>query len=294
MSLNQQQLKNIIEAALLTAGKPLPIEKLQALFSDQEQPSRDDIQAVLDELVNDYSGRGMQLKKVSSGYRIQATADMAPWLNQLSEEKTPRYTRALLETLALIAYRQPITRAGVEDIRGVSVSSNIVKTLLEREWIRVVGHRDVPGKPALYGTTRQFLDYFNLQSLSELPPLAELRSIEDIQQEFELNFTADATVESQDNVPHDMTEQAATPTAISAAAPDTVALANLLESEDTPSNSQTDDTMPLANEPIDVSQPNVPGSEHNDVFEAETETDDSNTQEMPETDDTVSLSATSH
>lgn len=192
--MNPQQLKNIIESALLTATGPLPMVRLQALFAAEEGDDADSqldieqIKTILDELGQDYAGRGIELKQVSSGYRIQARQEMGQWLNRLNEDRPSRYSRALLETLALIAYRQPITRAGVEDIRGVSVSSSIMKTLTEREWIRIVGHRDVPGRPALYGTSRQFLDYFNLKSLSELPPLAEMRSIEDIQREFDLNF----------------------------------------------------------------------------------------------------------
>lgn len=196
--MNVQLLKNIIEAALLTASGPLPIVKLQTLFAEldvDEQPDKDKIQACLDELIHDYTGRGIELRQVSSGYRIQARQDMGLWLNRLNEERPSRYSRALLETLALVAYRQPITRAGVEDIRGVSVSTSIMKTLIEREWIRIVGHRDVPGRPALYGTTKIFLDYFNLQNLGELPPLAEMRSIDEIQREFELNFDAKGTTE---------------------------------------------------------------------------------------------------
>jgi len=190
--MNPQQLKNIIEAALLTAGGPLPMVRLQALFAEESTPPDDkQINAALETLSQDYAERGIELKQVSSGYRIQSRQEMGQWLNRLSEEKPARYSRALLETLALIAYRQPITRAGVEDVRGVGVSTSIIKTLLEREWIRVVGHRDVPGRPALYGTTKQFLDYFNLQSLSELPELAEMRSIDDIQREFELGYAKD-------------------------------------------------------------------------------------------------------
>ena len=197
--MNLQQLKNVIEAALLTAGGPLPMVRLQALFSEaEEQPESDQIKQVIEELGQEYNGRGIELKQVSSGFRIQAKQEMGQWLNRLSEDKPSRYSRALLETLALIAYRQPITRGGVEDIRGVSVSSSIIKTLLEREWIRVVGHRDVPGRPALYGTTRQFLDYFNLQTLGELPPLSEMRSIEDIQSEFDLNFNKPMDTDNSD------------------------------------------------------------------------------------------------
>jgi len=186
---NPEQLKLIIQAALLTAGKPINIEQMLVLFADDEKPSRDEIREVLATIETDYQDTGVELKQVSSGYRLQVGEDLSPWINRMSEEKPSRYSRALLETIALIAYRQPITRAGVEDVRGVSVSTSIIKTLLEREWIKIVGHRDVPGKPALYGTTRDFLDTFNLKSLSELPPLAEMRSIEEIQNEFELQFS---------------------------------------------------------------------------------------------------------
>jgi len=185
---NPEQLKLIIQAALMTAGKPLNIDQLLVLFADDEKPSRDDIRETLAAIETDFQDTGVELKQVSSGYRLQIVEELSLWINRMSEEKPSRYSRALLETIALIAYRQPITRAGVEDVRGVSVSTSIIKTLLEREWVKVVGHRDVPGKPALYGTTRNFLDSFNLKSLSELPPLAEIRSIEEIQNEFELQF----------------------------------------------------------------------------------------------------------
>jgi segregation and condensation protein B len=194
MSMNHQQLKNILEATLLTAGRPLSIDQLLTLFTDDEMPSRDDVRKVLNDLDEDLSGRGVELKQVSSGYRIQVRKDLAPWIARLSEERPVRYSRALLETLALIVYRQPITRAEIEEVRGVTVSSSIIKTMLDRKWIKVVGHREVPGKPALYGTTRQFLDYFNLKSLSELPPLAEIRSIDDIQRDLHLEVIDDAEV----------------------------------------------------------------------------------------------------
>jgi len=221
--MNPQQLKNIVEAALLTAGGPLPMVRLQALFSEfSDAPDADQIKVAIDSLEQEYSDRGIELKQVSSGYRIQARQAMGQWLHRLSEEKPARYSRALLETLALIAYRQPITRGGVEDIRGVTVSSSIIKTLLEREWIRVVGHRDVPGRPALYGTTKQFLDYFNLKSLSELPELAELRSIEDIQKEIELNYsnesaTTEIETDGVDQASSDSTQDGSTNEDINAA-----------------------------------------------------------------------------
>ncbi len=171
-------LKNIVEGALLAAGGPLTLETLASLFAEEEEavPTREELTAALAALEADYQDRGIELAQVAGGYRIQVRKACAPWVARLWDEKPPRYSRALLETLALIAYRQPITRGEIEEIRGVAVSTNIVKTLLEREWVRVVGHRDVPGRPALYATTRKFLDYFGLKSLNELPTLAEIRA----------------------------------------------------------------------------------------------------------------------
>jgi len=181
-----EQLRNIIEAALFAATEPLNVERMQLLFDEGQQPSKDTLHQTLLQLQQDYAERGIELKEVASGYRFQARREVSPWVSRMWEEKPQRYSRATLETLALIAYRQPITRAEIEDIRGVSVSTNIVKTLQERNWIRIVGHRDVPGRPAMYATTRQFLDYFNLKSLDELPPLAELMDIDKINQELDL------------------------------------------------------------------------------------------------------------
>lgn len=173
-------LKNILEGALLAAGGPLTLETLASLFVEEEaalpSPTREDLTAALTALDADYQDRGIELAQVAGGFRIQVRQSCAPWLARLWDEKPPRYSRALLETLALIAYRQPITRGEIEEVRGVAVSTNIVKTLTEREWIRVIGHRDVPGRPALYATTRKFLDYFGLKSLNELPTLAEIRA----------------------------------------------------------------------------------------------------------------------
>ena len=194
------ELKHIIEAALLAAARPLSLEQLLALFPDEEGPSRDELRDAVARLQEDYAGRGIDVREVASGYRIQVTQHMEPWISRLWEERPPKYSRALLETLALIAYRQPITRAEIEDIRGVSVSTSIVKTLQEREWIRVVGHRDVPGRPAMYGTTREFLDYFDLKSLDELPTLAELRDIDSINAQLDFgpeHAGADAGVSSE-------------------------------------------------------------------------------------------------
>jgi len=187
--MDTEQLKMVIEAILLAAGRPLTLDQLLAMFEEQEKPERQQVREVVAALQADYAGRGIDLVEVGSGYRIQVRASMQPWVSRLWEEKPTRYSRALLETLALIAYRQPITRGEIEDVRGVSVSSNIIKTLQEREWIHVVGHREVPGRPAMYGTTRHFLDYFNLKTLDELPSLAELRDLNEIGRELDIDLS---------------------------------------------------------------------------------------------------------
>jgi segregation and condensation protein B len=175
LSLTTPDVKLVVEGALMAAGAPLTLDQILALYPEDHRPARDEIRAAAEALAEDYVGRGIELVEVAGGWRIQVCRAVAPWVARLWEEKPARYSRALLETLALIAYRQPITRGEIEDIRGVAVSTHIVKTLTEREWVRVVGHRDVPGRPALYATTRRFLDYFGLRSLNDLPPLAELR-----------------------------------------------------------------------------------------------------------------------
>ena len=184
-------LKSILEAVLMVAGEPLSLANLETLFTDEERPSDTEISKVLEELGEDYAERGLELREVASGFRIQVREEANPWVARLWEERPQRYSRALLETLALIAYRQPITRGDIEEVRGVSVRTNIIRTLQEREWIRVVGHRDVPGKPALFGTTKVFLDYFNLTSLDDLPSLAEIKDMGSIEPELELETTAD-------------------------------------------------------------------------------------------------------
>ncbi|MBT7950546.1 MAG: SMC-Scp complex subunit ScpB [Gammaproteobacteria bacterium] len=176
-----EQLKNILEAALMTSSGPMSLNRFVSLFEkDDEQPERAEVKAALEQLQQDYEGRGVELKEVASGFRFQVRNEYAEWVNRLFDERPQRYSRALLETLAIIAYRQPITRGEIEDIRGVSISSSIIKTLQEREWIRVVGHRDVPGKPELLASTKQFLDYFNLKKLSDLPSLAEIKDFDKI------------------------------------------------------------------------------------------------------------------
>lgn len=214
--MTQEQLKKIIEAALLMSGRPLSINQLLDLFEkDAEPPEKSDIRAALTELQADYVDRGAELKEVASGFRFQVKSDYAPWVNRLYDERTPRYSRALLETLAIIAYRQPITRGEIEDIRGVSVNTNIIKTMQEREWIRVIGYRDVPGKPELLATTKQFLDYFNLKQLSDLPSLAEIKDYD------QLNPDLFATLEAEMGRPAAVLSDQANP---QASAPDTAAV----------------------------------------------------------------------
>ena len=173
-----RELAPLLEAFLLASGKPQSLERLFELFDESERPEPPVFKKALDVLRKSCDGRAFELKEVASGYRLQIREKFSPWVGRLWEERPQRYSRAMLETMALIAYRQPITRGEIEDVRGVAVNSHIVKTLLEREWIRVVGYRDVPGKPAMFATTKAFLDHFNLQNLDDLPPLAELRELE--------------------------------------------------------------------------------------------------------------------
>lgn len=173
-------IRNVVEAALLAAGKPMSVADIIQLFDEEGRPDKAQIDATLEALTTEYADRGIELKQTASGFRIQVRQGYAREISRLWPERPQKYSRALLETLALIAYRQPITRAEIESVRGVAVNPNIVKTLMEREWIRVVGHRDVPGHPELLGTTRSFLDYFNLRSIDELPPLAEIKQMIDL------------------------------------------------------------------------------------------------------------------
>jgi segregation and condensation protein B len=178
--MNHQYVKNVVEASLLAAGRPLTAEELASVFDERDGSIADEVQQAIATLTEEYETRGLELKEVSSGYRIQIRAAVAQPVARLWQERPAKYSRALLETLALIAYRQPITRGEIEQIRGVAVNPNIIKTLHERNWIRVVGHRDVPGKPELLGSTREFLDYFGLKKLDDLPTLAQLKELEDL------------------------------------------------------------------------------------------------------------------
>jgi segregation and condensation protein B len=194
-------LKSILEGVLMASDEPLNMADLAGIFADDERPSNAEINNALHQLREDYSERGIELKEVASGFRIQVREDVNLWVSRLWEERPQRYSRALLETLALIAYRQPITRGDIEEVRGVSVRSTIIRTLQEREWIRVVGHRDVPGKPALFGTTKAFLDYFNLASLDDLPSLAEIADMGSLEPELDLEPADQVEREGDDDSP---------------------------------------------------------------------------------------------
>ena len=196
--MNEQYLRNLIEAALLAAGRPLGVEELLALFDERDRPERNEVERALAGLREDYRERGIELVRVASGYRIQVRRALAGEISRLWQERPQRYSRALLETLALIAYRQPVTRGEIEGVRGVQVNPNIVRTLLDRGWIRVVGHRDVPGHPELLATTREFLDYFGLRSLEELPSLAELREMDNVGLQLELQAPDAASADGGD------------------------------------------------------------------------------------------------
>lgn len=187
--LNKPELKYIIEAALLGADEPLSINRMLELFAeDAEQPNKAAVKQAITELNQDYAARSMECVELASGYSIRVKKEFAPWVNRLWEFKPVRYSRAFLETLALIAYKQPITRAEIEQVRGVAVNSQIIKTLLEKEWVKIVGHRDLPGKPAVLATTKTFLDYFNLKSLEELPSLADIKDLDKVGSQLELQL----------------------------------------------------------------------------------------------------------
>ena len=188
--------KRVLEAAILVYDGPLNLDGMLLLFDEADRPSRRQLREVLDEMVADCEKRGIELREVASGFRYQAKKEVGPWVSRLWQEKPPRYSRAIMETLALIAYRQPITRGEIEEIRGVSVNTQIVRTLLERGWVRVVGHRDVPGRPAMYATTRQFLDYFDVKSLEDLPPLSEIKDLDKLNEELQLEETAQLAAEA--------------------------------------------------------------------------------------------------
>lgn len=201
--MDTKQLQAIVEGALLAAGEPLSLKRLESLFEEGEQPSKEQFTQALETIADACAERGFELKEVASGWRLQVREELAPWVNRLWEEKPQKYSRALLETLALIAYRQPITRGDIEEIRGVAVSSHIIKTLTERDWVKVVGQRDVPGRPSLYATTRQFLDYFNLKSLDELPTLSEIRDFDELNNALDLGDVSSPSASDDDAASQD-------------------------------------------------------------------------------------------
>ena len=190
MNTSFENAEKIIEAALFSSAEPLPVDKLAQLFPEQNRPSLGEIRGWLSNLKTTCDDRAVELVEVASGYRFQVKSEFAPFIQRLEERKPPRYSRSFLETLALIAYRQPITRGEIEDVRGVAVNPNVIKTLLEREWIKIAGYRDVPGKPALFATTKAFLDYFNLKSIAQLPPLSELIDFESLEKQLGLQLPA--------------------------------------------------------------------------------------------------------
>ena len=209
--MNSDFLRQILEAAILVSDKPMDVSHLEKLFDEKERPHRDEIRAALDEITTDCRDKGFELVKVSSGYRFQTKQSLSAWVSRVWEEKPKKFSRAMLETLVLIAYRQPTTRGDIESVRGVSVSSDIIRVLDERGWIRVVGHRDVPGKPELLATTKEFLDYFNLKSLDQLPSLAEIKDFTDVDPALELLMPVDslssAVEDSQIDVQSGSTER---------------------------------------------------------------------------------------
>ena len=238
-------LKAILEAAIMASETPLNLDRLASLFPEEggEAVARDDLRQALEALSADLDGRGVELREVAGGWRFQTRAECAPWVNRLWEERKPRYSRALLETLAIIAYRQPITRAEIEDIRGVAVSTGIIKTLHEREWVKVVGHRDVPGRPAIYATTREFLSYFNLTSINDLPTLDELRDLDEINPDLFAEFEAkvESAAEDAEAAPSDASPDEAS----SEAAPSDEASAD----DTSPDDVHQDDASPNDGEP---------------------------------------------
>jgi segregation and condensation protein B len=218
--MNTDLIKKIVEGALLAAGRPLDISQLEKLFDD-ERPPRDQLRAAIEDIQADCRGRGYDIVQVASGFRFQVSAELAPWINRLWKEKPKRYSRAMLETLALIVYRQPLTRGDIELVRGVAVSSDIIRGLQEREWIAVVGHRDVPGRPALYATTKQFLNYFNLKSLQQLPALGQIKDFAELDPELELALARSAAAPSDDSQNPQLPLEAAEPTTAVTAKPTT-------------------------------------------------------------------------
>ena len=282
--MNEQDLKHIIEATLLAAGRPVTSQQLLDLFDERERPTPELLQAALDLLAADYENRGIELAEVASGWRIQVRPRSMDVVSRLWQERPSRYSRALLETLALIAYRQPITRSEIEEIRGVAISSTIMRTMQERNWIRVVGHREVPGRPELLGTTREFLDYFGLKSLDQLPTLADLRDVENIGVQLELPGgeasaqaaaseaeTSEASAESTAETSEAATEEAAAEVAEESTAESTEESSEE-SSEESPEESIAETTEAASAD--ETEEPSAESAESVESADASTEGDD--------------------
>lgn len=265
-------LEHVLEVVLLAAGRALKLDELLEVLADSPiEADRAAVRAALSDLQTHWEARGLELIQVASGYRLQVRVDYAPWIARLWAERPARYSRALLETLALIAYRQPITRGEIEDVRGVSVSSSIIKTLLERDWVRVLGHRDVPGRPAIYGTTRNFLDDFSLKGLEDLPPLAEVRDID----RFHDDMFAEQVSEARENAPRgdelivrDGDEAGAAPDEI---APGEIASEDIASEDTGPENIRPQDTAAEDLVSEDVVAPEEPATEKTTLQDAPSE-----------------------
>ena len=269
LSVRAPPVKQVVEGALMAAGGPLTVDQILGLYPDDQRPPREEVRDAVAAISDDYQGRGIELVEVAGGWRIQVRREVAPWVGRLWEERPARYSRALLETLALIAYRQPITRGEIEDIRGVAVSTQIVKTLSERDWIRVVGHRDVPGRPALFATTRRFLDYFGLRSLNDLPPLAEIRDPSFFADALDLQGGGDSADESDDGRSPARLQVAVFPAAEPAPETDSPAETET-EMESGPTSQAASDRQPS---PADNPEGGTPASNGADGYHDDTSTD---------------------
>ncbi len=276
----------------MAAGRPLSLDNIAQVFSKSERPDRKELKSVMQAIAEDCDDRGFELKEVASGYRFQVKQEIGEWVAKLWEERPPRYTRALLETLALIAYRQPITRGDIEEIRGVSVSPNIIRTLLDREWVRVVGHRDVPGRPALFATTKQFLDYFNIKSLQELPPLSEIKELAQTEPEVDLAEELakqrvidlpDEEDENQEQTEQEMAELLAEEEAVELAKKPLDEILSMGPYEEDSEEDLSDESDDISQEPSeDENEPSEEGS-NEDLGENATDSGDSPDKELTDT-----------
>ncbi len=233
---SHDELKNIVEAAIMVSEEPITVDKLLSMFTDATKPQRATVKDILLELEQEYANRGFELKRIDKGYRLQTREEYSPWLARLTAGRPPRYSRAMLETLAIIAYRQPVTRGEIEEIRGVAVSTDIIRNLQERDWVRQVGVRDVPGKPALFATTRSFLEYFNLEGLGQLPSLQDIRDMDTIAAELNMKLPLDEDKKTRDDNTADREQEGS--------ATDSNVQGDLLENSTSIDNEQTVENDP--------------------------------------------------